>query len=171
MDAIKVWGISTCVAVIIGSIVATITPSIGNQNIMRIIISAFVLNGLILPAYNLIQKSDISFDNILSENTYIQMENYTDIEDDLLYKLEESCAAALYPIFSDELEKLGINENFGIKPCISQEKEGIKIEKVNIIVSDLHMIDKDDVLSQLSKIIGLNIDIVASESGESQKNE
>ncbi len=171
MDALKVWGISTCVAVIIGSIVASITPSMGKQNIMRIVISAFVLNGLILPSFKLIQKSEISFDKFLSENTYAEMENYSEIEEQFLQDLEEACAVALYPIFCEELENLGINTQFGLKPFLSEEKEGIEIKKVNIIVSDLHMIDKDNILNQLREKTGLNIDIVALESGEMRKNE
>lgn len=171
MDALKVWGISTCVAVIIGSIVASITPSIGKQNIMRIVISAFVLNGLILPSYTLIQKSEISFDKIISEDTYAQVENYCDIEEELLYDLEDACAVALYPIFNEELENLGISAEFGIKPYLSLENDGVEIEKVNIIISDLHMIEKDIILNHLNKKTGLEIDIALSESEEMRKNE
>ena len=138
---------------------------------MRIVISAFVLNGLILPSYTLIQKSEISFDKIISEDTYAQVENYCDIEEELLYDLEDACAVALYPIFNEELENLGISAEFGIKPYLSLENDGVEIEKVNIIISDLHMIEKDIILNHLNKKTGLEIDIALSESEEMRKNE
>ncbi len=171
MEALKVWGISTCAAVVIGSIVAAITPSISKQNIMRIIISAFVLVGLISPSLKLIEKSDFNFDEYSIIQSDVNNDGVEVLEEDLLNDLEQSSAVALFPIFKQELENIGIDSDFGIKPQLSQEKDGIKILKVNITVSDLHMIEKEDVLNHLQNKTGLAIDIEVTESEDIGKNE
>ncbi|MEE1279775.1 MAG: hypothetical protein UHH95_02950 [Oscillospiraceae bacterium] len=171
MEAVKVWGISTCVAVIIGSVVAAITPSIGKQNIMRIVISAFVLVGLISPSLKLIEKSEINLEEYLITQANVEIDGVSELEQDLLKELEQASAVALFPIFKQELENIGINSEFGIKPQLYQEKEGIEIIKVNITISDLHMIEKEAVLNHLQNKTGLEIDIDVTESEDISKNE
>lgn len=171
MEAVKVWGISTCVAVIIGSVVAAITPSIGKENIMRIVISAFVLVGLISPSLKLIEKSEINIEEYLITQTDADIGGVSELEQELFNDLEQASVVALFPIFKQELENMGIESEFGIKPQLSQEKDGIEIIKVNITISDLHMIEKEAVLNHLQNKTGLAIDIDVTESEDKGKNE
>ncbi len=162
MDAVKVWGFSTCVAVIVGAVAAMIVPSGAKQNIMKLIISSFVLAGMLYPTITLIEKTNFNLD----VNAFNSNKNYTyKLNDELLEELKESCISALFPIVKQELNDLGLQDDFGIDIEFSEQKEGLELSSVNITVSDLHMLDKENVTDILKNNTGLkiNIDVIESE--------
>lgn len=166
MDAVKVWGFSSCVAVVIGSVISMIVPSFGKQNILRIVISAFVLVGMLSPALNIFKN--FSVDDFIETNAdYNAIEAY-ELNDCMLEELQEATTLALFPIVKEELLKFEISEDFGLNIELSQEDYGMKIEKVNITILDLHMIEKETVENYLKKEMGLqvNIDVIENEEKE-----
>ncbi|MBQ8868526.1 MAG: stage III sporulation protein AF [Oscillospiraceae bacterium] len=168
MEAVKVWGFSMCAAVVIGSVVSMIAPSLEKHKMMKLIISAFVLAGVLSPMLNLIDEIDLSLqasaENVVEKQDHILDEN-------MLNKLENSVSQSLFPLIDDELDALGLSSDFGINTELKQSEDRIEIECVNITVMDLHKIDKDNLKAALERNLGLTIKINALNAEENTKNE
>lgn len=158
MDAVKVWCFSVCVALVIGAVVSMIVPSIDKQKIMRLVISAFILAGIISPMLTVVKEINISFEAQDYEEYLADIDD-TEQEKTLILTLEDTVAKSLFPLVKKQLDNLNINEEFGIKVALSKEKEGITVDKVNISLSDLHMIDQDALENELKESLGLPISI------------
>ena len=168
MEAVKVWSFSMCGAVVVGSIVTMIVPSIEKQKIMKIIISAFILIGVVSPLLNVIDEIDISE----------QVVNQSIIESSIIYldensfnELENGVSQAIYPLVQGELDKMNVKAEFGINTELEQQEEGISIKCVNINIADLHMIEKEKIKASIEKNLGLEINIESSIIGEMHNNE
>lgn len=168
MDAVKVWGFSMCSAVVIGSVVSMIAPSLEKQKMMKLVISAFVLAGVISPMLNLIDEIDLSVQ--ASGESTIETEEF-EFDENLLNELENSVSQSLFPIIQIEFEKRNIDYDFGINVELKQGEDGIQVECVNITVMDLHKIEKDELKAIIEKNLGLNVNITAAKFEESNKNE
>ena len=168
LEAVKVWGFSMCSAVVIGSVVSMIAPSLEKQKMMKLIISAFVLAGILSPMLNLIDEIDLSLqasaENVVEEQDIIFDEN-------LLKDLENSVSQSLFPLVKDEIYDFDPSLDFGINTELNQSKKGIQIECVNIAVTDLHKIDKDNLKAALERNLGLSININVLNVEENAKNE
>lgn len=164
MESIKVFALSMCVSLVMGSILSMIAPNIEKNRIFKVILSVFILTGLISPISSMINNNDLleNFDNI----EVIEYENYN-YDKDTLQSIENNASVSLYPIIKNELANLGITDDFGLKLDLDNEKEGIKIESVNINIWDLHSIDREKLQTQITKNTGLPINIVVNESEES----
>ena len=163
MENVKVFALSVCVSLVVASILSMVIPNIEKNKIIKAVLSAFILSGLILPLKSILDGSTSPYSSDYIEATYSQSYEY---DENTLQNLENAASASLYPIIKSELDKLGITEDFGIKLVICAENEGIKIESVNINVWDLHSIEKEQLQEQIEKNTGLPINIVASESEE-----
>ena len=163
MDNVKVFALSVCVSLVIGSVLSMIAPNIEKNKIFKVILSVFLLTGLISPL------SSIRFDNNISqalENVQVYEEN-NELNESIIENIENNAAVSLYPIIKSELNYFGISNEFGLILNFKKEKEGIKIESVNISVWDLHSIDKEKLQSQIAEKTGLPINIVEIESEKS----
>lgn len=170
MEAVKVWGFSMCVSVVIGAIVSMIAPSLGKQKIMKMIISVFVLVGVLSPLINILEANDFSIDalggldNISSESKEIELSA------DLLDDLEINVTQSLFPLIKQELSYYKLEEEFGVNVKLNQQKDGISIDCVNITLMDLHKIDQDVLTNDLEKNLGLPISVdVIGNKGENAK--
>ena len=165
MESVKSFALSTCVSLVIGSIISMIVPNIEKNKIFKVILSAFMLAGLVSPISSLI-KNENSVVNISS----LDNNKYSDCkyDENTLQNVENSASITLYPVIKGKLESLGLYDDFGINLILSSEKEGIKIKTVNINIWDLHSIEKDKLQADLTKKTGLPINIVANESEDSQ---
>ena len=154
-----------CVSLVIGAILSMIAPNIEKNKVLKVILSAFILTGLISPLSSIVSNSDF-IENI----NYTEAAKYESYKYDetALKNLEETASISLHPIIMSELSNLGVNDNFGLKLNFDIEKEGVKIESVNISIWDLHSIEKDKLQADLTKKTGLPINIVANESEDSQ---
>lgn len=151
------WGFSMCSAVVIGSIVTMIVPSIEKQKIMKLVISVFVLAGVISPLLNLIDEIDISaeaFKQDSAESSQIMLNQGA------LEELENNVSQALFSLIQEELEKNNIKNEFGINVELEQKQDGISVKSVNIEVADLHIIEKERIRLLLEENLGLEINIV-----------
>ncbi len=161
MESVKVFTLSVCVSLVIGSIFSMMVPNIEKYKIFKVILSAFILSGLISPLYSILEQSSllVNFDTIQTvEYKY---------DEDTIQSIENSASVSLYPIIKSELSNAGVTDNFGLKLDFSAEKEGITIKSVNINVWDLHSIEKEKLQAQITNNTGLPINIVVNESEES----
>ncbi len=168
MEAVKVWGFAMCTAVVIGSVTTMIVPSIEKQRVMKLVISAFVLAGVISPLLNVIDEIDFSVQALEQDaisSSQIQL------DDKALDELEDNVSQALFPIIQEEFTKMNISNEFGITTELEQEQEGISVKNVNITIEDLHMIEKENVRLILEKNLGLEVNIDIGNNGEKQQNE
>ncbi len=163
MEAVKVWGFSMCAAVVIGSIVTMILPSIEKQKIIKLVISAFVLAGVVSPLLNVINGIDISAQALEQNGTE---DSQFQLDENTFQELENSVSQAIFPLIQQELEKMNIDSDFGINTELAQEQDGISVKCVNITISDLHMIEKDELELLLEDTLGLTISIESEISGE-----
>ena len=154
MDAIKVWGISTCTVLIIASIVSMIAPNISGKNIIRLIISGFILVGILSSLYKLIKNEDFSF----SEVDTSALNQEVSYSESTIRNLTESVVQSLYPLVSDELEKSGMSEGFGLNVELQEKEDGIAIKKVHISISDKHKNNIENLKLRLEQNLGLKID-------------
>ena len=168
MDAVKVWAFSMCAAVVIASIVTMIVPSLEKQKMMKLIISTFVLAGVLSPTLNIIDEIELSVD--ASAHTAIETERL-EIDETSLESLENNVSQALFPIIQDELEKNEFMYDFGLSVELIQEDAGISIECVNITVTDLHKIEKDKLKATLEENLGFEINFCDVNLEEKQQNE
>ena len=168
MEAVKVWGFSMCGAVVVGSIVTMIVPSIEKQKIMKIVISTFILIGVVSPLLNIIDEIDVSeqvVNQSIIESSIIYLDENSFIE------LENSVSQAIYPLIQGELEKMNVKAEFGINTELEQKEEGISIKCVNINIADVHMIKKEKIKANIEENLGLEINIESSIIGEMHNNE
>ena len=168
MEAVKVWGFSMCAAVVVGSIVTMIVPSIDKQKIMKLVISAFVLAGVISPLLNVLDNIDISAQAL--EQNAVETSQFQ-LDEETFGELEDNVSQAIYPLIQQELEKMNISSEFGINTELEQKQDGITVKCVNITIADLHMIKKDKIKSSIEDSLGLEINIESQQSGEYSQNE
>ncbi len=155
MDAIKTWGISTCTVLVIASIVSMIAPNISGKNIVRLIVSGFILVGILSSLFKLIKTENFSLDavdtSVLSEKV--------DYSDEIIENLGETVVQSLYPIISDELNKMGVTDEFGLNIKLGKKDDGVEIEKVHISISDKHRNNVENLKERLEQNLGLEIAI------------
>lgn len=168
MEAVKVWGFSMCSAVVIGSIVTMIVPSIEKQKIMKLVISAFVLAGVISPLLNVIDEVDFS-PQVFGQDA--DAYNQIEIDDNTLEELENSVSQSLFPLIQAELEGMNISNEFGVSVELARESEGIAINCVNITIADLHIIETEKISSAISENLGFDVNINNALNGEKSQNE
>ena len=99
MEAVKVWGFSMCAAVVIGSIVTMILPSIEKQKIIKLVISAFVLAGVVSPLLNVINGIDISAQALEQNGTE---DSQFQLDENTFQELENSVSQAIFPLIQLE---------------------------------------------------------------------
>ena len=160
LESVKVFALSMCISLVIGSLLSMVVPNLEKNRVFKIILSAFILTGLISPILSIINNIDI-FDNVET----MEYQDYS-YDQDTLQNIEKNASISLYPIIKNELSKLGVEGEFGLNLSIDQEKEGIKIENVNINIWDLHSIEKEKLQIQLTKNTGLPVKIVTNEGEE-----
>jgi len=134
------------------------------------IISVFVLVGVLSPLINILEANDFSIDalggldNISSESKEIELSA------DLLDDLEINVTQSLFPLIKQELSYYKLEEEFGVNVKLNQQKDGISIDCVNITLMDLHKIDQDVLTNDLEKNLGLPISVdVIGNKGENAK--
>lgn len=163
MESVKLFALSACISIVIGSIISMLVPNIEKTRIFKAVISAFIIAGLIAPLSSIISKGDIL--NLSDNVAAVEYSNYA-YDKSTVENIEDNASITLYPIIKEHLASLGVEQEFGINLNITQEKDGMKIEAVNISIWDLHSIKKEDLINQLSEKTGLPIHIVVNESEE-----
>ena len=167
MDSVKVLAFSMCISVVVGSVLSMIVPSNAKQNIMKIVISAFVLVGLITPILSLFNKNKFYSNAHTTEASIRQPQCISELNESVIAELERASASSIFPIFQQELMENGIDEVFGLGIELISQNDGVDIKKVNITIGDLHMIEKDNLEKYLEKKIGLPIEVEVFEREES----
>lgn len=163
MNDVKSFALSICISLVIGAILSMIAPNIEKNKIFKVVLSAFILSGLVSPIYSIINNGVVleKIDNI----EIIEYATYT-YDESVLQDIENNAVISLYPIIKNELLKLGVGDDFGLKLDFNMEKEGIKIKSVNINILDLHRIEKEKLQAHITKNTGLPINIVINEGEE-----
>lgn len=157
MEGVKVWCLSVCVALIVGSIISSIVPSLEKFKIMKLTISAFILVGVLFPLIKGIDDGSFNFNDI-EQSIVIETEN-SKMNDEIIEKLQDNVSQSLFPLVKYELHMLNVSDEFGIKAKIKKEENGVSIQSVNITISDLHKNNKDSIRDTLEKNLGLPIDL------------
>lgn len=157
MEGVKVWCLSVCVALIVGSIISSIVPSLEKFKIMKLTISAFILVGVLFPLIKGIDDGSFNFNDI-EQSIVIETEN-SKMNDEIIEKLQDNVSQSLFPLVKYELHMLNVSDEFGIKTKIKKEENGVSIQSVNITISDLHKNNKDSIRDTLEKNLGLPIDL------------
>lgn len=163
MDSVKSFALSACISMVIGSIISMIVPNIEKNRIIKLLLSAFVLAGLISPLLSVFKSNNL-FKNINTYETNVDADY--GYNKNILEDIENSASESLYPIIKDELSRLGFYDDFGVKVEILDKKEGIEVESVNINVWDLHSIEKEKLQVSLTEKTGLPIKIKIKEAEE-----
>ena len=138
-----------------------LAPNIEKNRIFKVVLSVFILSGLITPIFSIINNAQ-SFESIDYTDTLVYQK--LSYDENILQDIEDNTSASLYPIIGDALENIGISNEFGLKLYLDYEKEGIIIKSVNITISDLHSIEKEDLQEKIVQNTGLPINIVVEES-------
>lgn len=157
MEGVKVWCLSVCVALIVGSIISSIVPSLEKFKIMKLTISAFILVGVLFPLIKGIDDGSFNFNDI-EQSIVIETEN-SKMNDEIIEKLQDNVSQSLFPLVKYELHMLNVSDEFGIKAKIKKEENGVSIQSVNITISDLHKNNKDSIRNTLEKNLGLPVDL------------
>ena len=156
MNAVKVWGLSICVAVIIGALVSMIMPSLEKNKVFKLILSAFILVSAISPVSSIVDSISVRFETSYEKQNLSQNEI---VYDKMIDSLENSSCEVLYPLIKDYMKDYGFEDEFGVSVVLRRKESGIEVERVNIIVSGEHKIDKAFIEERLSEKLGLNIEL------------
>lgn len=156
MEALKTFGISTCVVLIISSILSMIVPNISQKNAIKILISAFILSGMLYSFTEFINNNDISFDSMFSTEKISADNNEIEYPKKILDELEECTVSALYPMISKKIKECDI-EQFGVDVQLESGSDGALIKCVNITIDKQHINNIDAVLKDIENELGLNI--------------
>ena len=159
MEAVKVWSFSVCIAIVIGAITSMIAPSLTKHKIIRIVISVFVLAGIMSPLVDVLDETNLSLEAVNELNNYEEFEGQQALEEDILNKLEDAVDKTMYDIVKQELLRFGIEENFGMHVDLVYQKDGISVEGVNIAIEDLHMIEQERLAEELEKNLGFPVSV------------
>ncbi len=158
MEALKTWGISTCTVLIVASLASMIVPNISEKNIMRVLISVFILTGILYPFTKILNSNDFNLNAVFSSK--ISQQEYEEIEysEKLINNLEECAVNALYPIINDTMEKHNAQQ-FGINVALEAKKDGVEIKCVNITVYEPHINSIDVISNELKDELGLDVNV------------
>jgi len=158
MEALKTFGISTCIVLIISSLFSMILPNISQKNAVKILISAFILSGMLYSFTEFINKNDISFGAVFSDATLDADDKEITYPDKIWGELEERAVTALYPMISDKRKKYNIKQ-FGVDVLLDSKKDGAQIKCVNITVDTQHINSIDVILKEIEDELGLNVNL------------
>ena len=95
MEAVKTFGISICTVLIIASIFSMIMPNISQKNVVKILISAFILSGMLYSIAEFISDSNSSFVSAFTFETIDAKDEKIKYPDKIVDKLEECTVNAL----------------------------------------------------------------------------
>lgn len=162
MEALKTWGISTCAVLIIASLISMIVPNISQKNIMRVIISAFILTGMLYPLTKFLSGNNFNLNAAFSSNIFTKEYKELEYSGKILNNLEECVVTALYPLISDKLEQYNIDQ-FGVNVMLESKKDGVEIKCVNITVYEPHINSTNDISDKIADELGLDINVTKAE--------
>lgn len=164
METLKTFAISTCAVLVIASLTSMIVPNISQKNVIRILISTFILSGILYSIFDFVSNNNYSINSAFF--TEVNGSEYEQIEypDKILNSLEECTVNAVYPMIKDELKKYGV-EQFGVTVSLESQKNGVSIKCVNITVHEPHINNIGDISIAIKNQIGLdvNLNVIKSE--------
>lgn len=157
MEGVKSWCLSVCFSAIIGSIILIISPNIEKQKIIKVVVSAFVLIGILSPVLKVLNTNDPSIDKWFEEYSETMHSKPLEESQNLCNIIEESTIQSLYPIFKEQLNSIGITTDFSLSVDFDLTNEGVVINNVNIGFSNEEKIKKEEIKAFLNEKNSLEI--------------
>ena len=155
MSGVQSWAISVCFTVIAASILQYISPNGAMERVMKLVLGAFVLYGIMMPIISLVPQISNGFD------AYIDVEQpnpSVDLTDTVNSQIHTAASSGIQNIVTVELAKKGVNcENVELI-MDTNEDNSISISKVLVTVSRATM-SQDVLEQQLNGVLGLQTEV------------
>ena len=150
MSGVQSWAISVCFTVIAASILQYISPNGAMERVMKLVLGAFVLYGIMMPIISLVPQISNGFD------AYIDVEQpnpSVDLTDTVNSQIHTAASSGIQNIVTVELAKKGVNcENVELI-MDTNEDNSISISKVLVTVSGATM--SQDVGTTIKRCSGI----------------
>lgn len=155
MGSFQAWAIGVCFTVIAASILQYLSPNGAMERVMKLVLSAFVLYGIMMPIISLVPQLSNGF------NAYIDTEQSrqtVDLSDTVNSQIYTAANSGIKNIVTVELAKKGVNcENVELI-MDTNEDNSISISKVLVTVSGATT--SSGVLEQqLDGVLGLKTEV------------
>ena len=152
MSGVQSWAISVCFTVIAASILQYISPNGAMERVMKLVLGAFVLYGIMMPIISLVPQISNGFD------AYIDVEQpnpSVDLTDTVNSQIHTAASSGIQNIVTVELAKKGVNVELIMD---TNEDNSISISKVLVTVSRATM-SQDVLEQQLNGVLGLQTEV------------
>ena len=143
MSGVQSWAISVCFTVIAASILQYISPNGAMERVMKLVLGAFVLYGIMMPIISLVPQISNGFD------AYIDVEQpnpSVDLTDTVNSQIHTAASSGIQNIVTVELI------------MDTNEDNSISISKVLVTVSRATM-SQDVLEQQLNGVLGLQTEV------------
>ena len=155
MSGVQSWAISVCFTVIAASILQYISPNGAMERVMKLVLGAFVLYGIMMPIISLVPQISNGFDAYIDTE---QPNQSVDLTDTVNSQIHTAASSGIQNIVTVELAKKGVNcENVELI-MDTHEDNSISISKVLVTVSGATM-SQDVLEQQLNGVLGLQTEV------------
>lgn len=155
MGGFQSWAVSVCFTVIAASVLQYISPNGAMERVMKLVLSAFVLYGILMPIIGLVSQLENSF------NTYIDAEQTmqtVDLSNTVNKQIYTAASSGIQNIVTVELAKKSIKcENVEVI-MDTNEDNSISITKVLVTVSGA-AVSPEVLEQQLDGVLGLKTEV------------
>lgn len=151
MEVVKEWAFSLCCCMVAGSLIYMLTPSKNLAKIFKITLSLFMLCCIVTPfAFGNIKFDDV-FTGELEEKSESHAADLNEtINDQLSKTMSDTLKSHIQSIlksFGIEQSKININMNV-------DDKSGILINQIELILPDTSISKDQDISRQIEKELG-----------------
>lgn len=155
MGGFQSWAISVCFTVIAAAILQYISPNGAMERVMKLVLSAFVLYGIMMPIISLVPQISSGFNGFIDME---QSKQTVDLTDTVNSQIHTAASSGIKNIVTVELAKKGVNCKNVELIMDTNRDNSISISKVLVTVSGATM--SSGVLEQqLDGVLGLKTEV------------
>lgn len=154
MDRVQQWALGICLTVLVNAIVQYMIPKGSMERMLRLVIGAIVLCGLLLP---LTQLSQLDWQ---LEEPAAARYDYDGFSDEVERQIFQQAERNIQQVVIAELEKNGYRwKNVSVRMDTNQDGS-IVIEQVVVTLDKDTLVHKDELMARLEKNLGLKTEVV-----------
>lgn len=155
MGGFQAWAASVCFTVIAASILQFLSPNGAMERVMKLILGAFVLYGILMPIIGLASQISNGFDIYIDTE---QNSSTVDLSDTVNQQIYTAASSGIRNIVTVELAKKNIEcENVEVI-MDTNEDNSISISKVLVTVSKA-AVSSEVLEQQLDGVLGLKTEV------------
>lgn len=155
MESVQAWAAGVCFTVTAAALLQYLSPNGAMERVMKLVLGAFVLCGVLLPILTLLPQLANGFD-VSVDNTQVTSIDLTDTVDSQIYTAAQ---AGVQNVVTTALVQAGITCKNVALVMDKNDDGSISISKVLVTVSGVSA-SQAVIEQQLSSILGLQTEVI-----------